>query len=49
MNIDIKKRIDAINNPAAIQYFFSLLKLVIDEAKLSDIRSKKYSDVRNFL
>ena len=47
MNIDIKKRIDAINNPAAIQYFFSLLKLVIDEAKLSDIDERLAINVRN--
>ena len=47
MNSDIKKRIDAINNPEAIQYFFSLLKLLIQDASLSEKDERLAINVRN--
>ena len=47
MNSDIKKRIEAINNPEAIQYFFNLLKSVIEVGKLSDIDERLAINVRN--
>ena len=47
MNSDIKKRIDAINNPQAIQYFFNLLKELIEDASLSETDKRLAINVRN--
>lgn len=47
MNSDIKKRIDAINNPEAIQYFFNLLKELIEDASLSETDERLAINVRN--
>ena len=47
MNTDIKKRIDAINNTEAIQYFFNLLKELIEDASLSETDERLAINVRN--
>ena len=35
MNLDIKRRIDAIDNPKAIQLFFNLIYTLIKENQIS--------------
>ncbi|WP_445718082.1 McrB family protein [Flavobacterium sp.] len=47
MNLDIKKRIDAINNNEAIHYFFNLLNKLIKEASLSETDERLAINVRN--
>ena len=47
MNLEIKKRIDAINNSDAIRLFFGLLKTLITEAALSEEDPRLAINVRN--
>nr|WP_314836141.1 AAA family ATPase [uncultured Flavobacterium sp.] len=47
MNSDIKKRIDAINNTEAIQFFFGLLKTFVQTASITETDERLAITVRN--
>lgn len=47
MNSDIKKRIDAINNTEAIQFFFSLLKTFLQTASITETDERLAITIRN--
>lgn len=47
MNLDIKKRIEAIDNPEAIQFFFNLLNKFISKSAITGTDERLALNVRN--